>query len=93
MTINKFESDNEHMTEKILQKVSSNGRVVIPKDWRKKLAIDDSSEVVMQLDEDKKIIITKKTHPLEIEDDLFDGADPFTDEELAEAKRSLFPNA
>ncbi|MHA1674479.1 MAG: AbrB/MazE/SpoVT family DNA-binding domain-containing protein [Promethearchaeota archaeon] len=81
------------MTEKILQKVSSNGRVVIPKEWREKLAIDDSSEVEMQLDEDKKIIITKKIHPLEIEDDLFDGVNPFTDEEIEEAKKTLFPNA
>ena len=80
------------MTEKILQKVSSNGRVVIPKDWREKLAIDDSSEVEMQLDENKKIIITKKIHPLEIEDDLFGGAEPFTEEEMAQAKKSLFPN-
>jgi len=63
------------------------------KNWREKLAIDDSSEVEMQLDEDKKIIITKKIHPLEIEDALFDGADPFTDEEIMEVKKSLFPNA
>ena len=80
------------MTEKILQRVSSNGRVTIPKEWREKLAIDDASEVEMQLDEDKKIIITKKIHPLEIEDDLFDGANPFTDEEIEEVKKSLFPN-
>ena len=80
------------MTEKIIQKVSSNGRVVIPKDWREKLAINDSSEVEMQLNEDKKIIITKKIHPLEIEDDLFNGVDPFTDEEIEEIKKSLFPN-
>ena len=80
------------MTEKIIQKVSSNGRIVIPKDWRDILAIDDSSEVEMQLDEDKKIIITKKIHPLEIEDVLFEGVDPFTDEEFEAAKKSLFPN-
>ena len=80
------------MTEKIIQKVSSNGRVVIPKDWRERLAINDSPEVEMQLDEDKKIIITKKIHPLEIEDDLFNGVDPFTDEEIEDVKKSLFPN-
>ena len=62
------------MTEKIIQKVSSNGRVVIPKDWRKKLAIDD----------------TKKIHPHQIEDDLFEGVDPFTDKEIEEVKKSLF---
>ena len=84
--------NEKKMTEKIFQKVSSNGRVVIPKDWREKLAIDDSSEVEMQLDEDKKIIITKKIHPLEIDDALFEGVDPFTDEEFEEAKKSLFPN-
>lgn len=80
------------MTEKIHQKVSSNGRIVIPKDWREKLAIDDSSEVEMQLNDDKKIVITKKIHPLEIEDDLFEGVDPFTDEEIEEAKKTLFLN-
>jgi len=80
------------MTEKIYQKVSSNGRIVIPKDWRDKLAIDDTSEVEMQLNEDKKIVIMKKIHPLEIEDDLFNGIDPFTDEEIEEVKKSLFPN-
>ena len=80
------------MTDKIHQKVSSNGRIVIPKDWREKLAIDDSSEVEMQLNDDKKIVITKKIHPLEIEDDLFEGVDPFTDEEIEEAKKTLFLN-
>ena len=80
------------MTEKIHQKVSSNGRIVIPKEWRKKLAIDDSSEVEMLLDENKKIIITKRVHPLEIEDNLFEGIDPFTEEEIEEVKKELFPN-
>ena len=51
------------MTEKVTQKVSSNGRIVIPKDWRNKLSIDDSSEVEMELDDDKIIIIRKKIHP------------------------------
>lgn len=79
------------MTEKITQKVSSNGRIVIPKAWRDKLAIDDTSEVEMELNDDKKIIIRKKIHPLEIEDNLFEGVSPFTDKELEEAKKSLFP--
>ena len=79
------------MTEKITQKVSSNGRIVIPKDWRVKLAIDDASEVEMELNDDKKIIIRKKIHPLEIEDNLFEGVSPFTDKELEEVKKSLFP--
>lgn len=79
------------MTEKITQKVSSNGRIVIPKEWRDKLAIDDKSEVEMELKDDKTILIKKKTHPLEIEDNLFKGVTPFTEEELEEAKKSLFP--
>ena len=79
------------MVEKLTQKVSSNGRIVIPKEWRDKLAIDDTSLVEMELNEDKVILIRKKIHPLEIEDNLFEGVSPFTDEELKEAKRSLFP--
>lgn len=79
------------MTEKVTQKVSSNGRIVIPKDWRDKLALDDNSEVEMELENDKTIKIKKKIHPLEIEDNLFEGVSPFTEEELEEAKRSLFP--
>ncbi len=79
------------LTEKQIQKVSSNGRIVIPKDWRDKLAIDDTSMVEMELNEDKVIIIRKKIHPLEIEDNLFEGVPPFTDKEMEEAKKSLFP--
>ncbi|KKN35837.1 hypothetical protein LCGC14_0779590 [marine sediment metagenome] len=80
------------MTEKITQKVSSNGRIVIPKEWRDMLAIDDKNEVEMELMDDKTILIKKKTHPLEIEDNLFEGVTPFTEEELDEVKKSLFPN-
>lgn len=80
------------MTEKITQKVSSNGRIVIPKEWRDKLAIEDKNEVEMELKDDKTILIKKKIHPLEIEDNLFEGVTPFTEEELDEAKRSLFPS-
>ena len=79
------------MVEKLTQKVSSNGRIVIPKEWRDKLAINDTSLVEMELNEDKVILIRKKIHPLEIEDNLFEGVSPFTDEELEEAERSLFP--
>jgi AbrB family looped-hinge helix DNA binding protein len=79
------------MTEKITQKVSSNGRIVIPKEWRDKLAIKDKNEVEMELKDDKTILIKKKIHPLEIEDNLFEGVTPFTEEELEEAKKSLFP--
>ena len=80
------------MTEKITQKVSSNGRIVIPKEWRDKLAIEDKNEVEMELKDDKTILIKKKTHPLEIEDNLFEGVSPFTEEELDEVKKSLFPS-
>ena len=80
------------MTEKITQKVSSNGRIVIPKEWRDKLAIEDKNEVEMELKEDKTILIKKKIHPLEINDNLFEGVSPFTEDELNEAKRSLFPS-
>ena len=79
------------MVEKLTQKVSSNGRIVIPKEWRDKLAINDTNLVEMELNEDKVILIRKKIHPLEIEDNLFEGVSPFTDEELEEAERSLFP--
>jgi len=79
------------MTEKITQKVSSNGRIVIPKEWRDKLAIEDKNEVEMELKEDKTILIKKKIHPLEINDNLFEGVSPFTEDELKEAKKSVFP--
>ncbi|MBN1803538.1 MAG: AbrB/MazE/SpoVT family DNA-binding domain-containing protein [Candidatus Lokiarchaeota archaeon] len=78
-------------TEKLTQKVSSNGRIVIPKEWRDKLAIDDTNLVEMELNDDNVILIRKKLHPLEIEDNLFDGVSPFTDEELEDVKKSLFP--
>ena len=80
------------MTEKITQKVSSNGRIVIPKEWRDKLAIEDKNEVEMELKEDKTILIKKKIHPLEINDNLFEGVSPFTEDELKEAKKSIFPS-
>jgi len=80
------------MTEKITQKVSSNGRIVIPKEWRDKLGLEDKNEVEMELKEDKTILIKKKIHPLEINDNLFEGVSPFTEDELKEAKKSLFPS-
>ena len=82
---------NFKMVKKLIQKVSSNGRIVIPKEWRDKLAINDMNLVEMELTKDKVILIRKKIHPLEIEDNLFEGVSPFTDEELEEAKISLFP--
>jgi AbrB family looped-hinge helix DNA binding protein len=79
------------MTQKVTQKVSSNGRIVLPKEWRDKLDLDDTNLVEMELNEDKVILIRKKIHPLEIEDNLFEGVSPFTDEELEEVERSLLP--
>jgi AbrB family looped-hinge helix DNA binding protein len=67
------------MTEKITQKVSSDGSIVIPKEWRGKLALKDQNEVEMELKEDKTILIKKKVNPLEIEDNLFEGLSPFTE--------------
>jgi AbrB family looped-hinge helix DNA binding protein len=89
MTIEKMKMQ---MTEKITQKVSSNGRIVIPKEWRDKLAIKDKNEVEMELKDNKTILIKKKIHPLEIEDNLFEDISPFTEEELDQAKKSLFPS-
>ncbi len=88
MTIEKMKMQ---MTQKITQKVSSNGRIVIPKEWRDLLAIEDKNEVEMELKDNKTILIKKKIHPLEIEDNLFEGVTPFTEEELEEVKKSLFP--
>ena len=89
MTIKRMK---KQMTEKITQKVSSNGRIVIPKEWRDKLAIEDKNEVELELLDDKTILIKKKKHPLEIEDNLFEGVSPFSEDELKKAKKSLFPN-
>jgi AbrB family looped-hinge helix DNA binding protein len=79
------------MTEKITEKVSSNGRIIIPKEWREKLTIDDGSLVELELNENKSVTIKKKIHPLEIEDNLFGDVAPFSEEELEEVKKSIFP--
>lgn len=79
------------MTEKVTQKITSNGKINIPEEWREKLALKEENEVEMELKENKTIIIKKKIHPLEIEDNLFGGVSPFTEEELKKAKKSLFP--
>jgi AbrB family looped-hinge helix DNA binding protein len=79
------------MEEKIVENVSSNGRVIIPKKWRKLLGIEDETPVELELSEGKEIIVKRKVHPLEIEDDLFAGIEPFTEAELMEAKRTIIP--
>jgi len=43
----------------------------------------------MELNDDEGLFKKKKIHPLEIEDKLFEGVPPFTEEELEEAKESL----
>ncbi len=77
--------------KKIDEKISSNGRVIIPKKWREALGMNDNSSVELRLTDEKEIIIRKKIHPLELEDDLFSDFTPFTDEEAELAKQSLFP--
>ncbi len=77
--------------KKIDEKISSNGRVIIPKKWRDALGIGDNSAVELRLTDEKEIIIRKKIHPLEIDDELFSEFTPFTDEEAEQAKQSLFP--
>ena len=78
------------MTEKVVEKVSSNGRIIIPKEWRDILKLEDGSLVELELNKNKLVIIKKKIHPLEINDNLFDNIEPFTEEELNDAKKSLF---
>ncbi len=53
--------------------------------------INEDTLVEMYLDDKNKIVIKRKIHPLEIEDNLFEGISPFTDEELKEVKESVFP--
>jgi bifunctional DNA-binding transcriptional regulator/antitoxin component of YhaV-PrlF toxin-antitoxin module len=71
--------------------VSADGHVVIPQEWSAKLEIRNGSLVEMELNAAKVVTIKKKVQPLEIEDNLFSGVNPFTEEELEEAKASLFP--
>ena len=80
------------MTEKVEEKIASNGRVVIPKKWRDILALHDNQIIELELYENK-IIITKKDHPLTKIIGLFDEIPDFTDEEYNEAKKSLFKNS
>jgi AbrB family looped-hinge helix DNA binding protein len=77
------------ITEKIIQKISSNGRIVIPKVWREKLALIDDNFVELEL-QDNTILIKKKIHPIAENIGLFDGLSDFTDEEFERAKKSLF---
>ena len=38
----------------------------------------------------EKVVKNVSSHPLEIEDNLFDDIEPFTEEELKKTKKSLF---
>ncbi len=73
------------MVEKIEQKVSSNGRIVIPKKWREKLKLTDGSIVELELNEIK---LRKKKHPFEDCIGTFDEYE-FTYEDHENAKKSL----
>lgn len=76
------------MGEKVEQKVSSNGRIVIPKKWRERMGLKDGS--IIELEYDKNIIkLKKKRHPLEDCIGLFDGTE-FTEEDHKNAKKSLW---
>jgi AbrB family looped-hinge helix DNA binding protein len=77
--------------EKVVENVTSNGRITIPQKWRKLLDLGDNMPVELELSDNKEIIVKKKEHPLEIEDDLFGDIEPFTEEELSKAKESIFP--
>ena len=59
------------MNENIIQKISSNGRIVIPKKWREQLVLKDNNLVELELRGDI-IIIKKKNHPLRNNIGLFD---------------------
>ncbi len=75
--------------EKKFEKISSNGRIIIPKKWREALSLEDNQMVELEL-QDNRIIVTKKEHPLVKAIGLFDDIPDFTDEELEQAKKSLF---
>ncbi len=76
------------MEEKVEQKVSSNGRIVIPKKWREKMNLTDGSIIELEYN-DEIIKLKKKKHPLEDCIGLFDGS-KFTEEDHEEAKKSLW---
>ena len=76
------------MEEKVEQKISSNGRIVIPKKWRAEMDLPDGSIVELEIN-DKTIKIKKKKHPLEDCIGSFDDYE-FTDEDHENAKKSLW---
>ncbi|MHA1729811.1 MAG: hypothetical protein ACTSWY_13935 [Promethearchaeota archaeon] len=54
------------------------------------MALDDSSLVKLELTENNVINIKLMGHPLEIEDNLFNGVTSFTEEESEKVKDSIF---
>lgn len=74
-----------------MENVASNGRIIIPQKWRKLLGLDNDARVELELNDNKEIIVKKREHPLEIEDDLFADIEPFTDFELMDAQQSVLP--
>lgn len=76
------------MEEKIEQKVSSNGRIVIPKKWRNELKLTDGTIIELEYD-GKTIKILKKEHPFEDCIGTFDDFE-FTEKDHEEAKKSIW---
>jgi len=74
--------------EKIEQKISSNGRIVIPKKWQEKMDLKGGSIIELEFHENI-IKFKKKSHPLEECEGLFDGTD-FTQEDHEQAKKNLW---
>jgi AbrB family looped-hinge helix DNA binding protein len=77
------------MSEKIEEKIASNGVIVIPKKWRDYLGLNRNQRVELEL-KVNKIIISKKEHPLKEAIGLFDDIPSFSEELFTEAKKSLF---
>ena len=67
----------------------SDGRIAILENWVNSLGLDDGTSVSLSLS-DSKIIIEKTHHPLEDMCSLLDDIE-FTDSDLMQAKKSLFP--
>ncbi len=76
------------LEEKVEQKISSNGRIVIPKKWREEMDLTDGSIVELEFNE-KEVKVKKKKHPLEECIGSFDNYD-FTEEDHENAKKSLW---
>lgn len=63
--------------------------LITPKKWREILVLKDHNYIELELRGDR-IIVKKKSHPLQNNIGLFDDLDEFSDEEFKDAKLSLF---